>query len=368
MNQTILKQTPLQQKHLELGAKMVPFAGWNMPVQYPAGILEEHRHTRTQVSIFDICHMGEFRISGNGAAVALDAIFPRPVLSQKPGSCRYNFLLTESGTVIDDLIIYRLAEEEFYIVVNAGTREGDATCLQERLPRDINFSDESETTAKIDLQGPGSAAILAGLGLIKEDLPRYYHWIQTELENIPVLLSRTGYTGELGFEFYHPADASEELWDLLLSQPEVKPAGLGARDTLRLEMGYPLYGHELDLATTPLEAGFGPMLKWDNGREFTGASALRSSSPQKQLVGIELDGRRAARAGTEIHASGEKIGEVCSGTFSPSLEKAIALAYITANVPAEPGMKLELAVSRTMILGQIAELPFYQDGSVRKEI
>jgi len=364
-----LQQTPLAACHRELGARMVPFAGWEMPVQYPEGILAEHHHTRRQVSLFDICHMGEFRVRGRDVATALDRIFPRPVADQPVGACRYNFLLSEAGTVLDDLIIYRLADEEFYIVVNAGTRADDAACLRERLPATITFADESEATAKFDLQGPESAAVLLAAGLPKAELPNYYRWRRVTIAGVPVLLSRTGYTGELGFELYFPAAAAAQLWRMLLAIPPVRPAGLGARDTLRLEVGYPLYGHELDPETTPLEAGFGALIPLDRAdRDFIGAAALRAQAPRRRLVGIELDGRRAARAGTAVLLNGNRIGMISSGTFSPSLEKAIALAYIAADSALPAGAEIQLDAGRQPLSGRIAELPFYRNGSVRRQL
>ncbi len=361
-----LKITPLNGRHIALDARMVPFAGWNMPVQYPEGILAEHRHTRTHVSIFDIFHMGEFRVKGPGAAQELDRILARAVANQKPGTCRYNFLLTEKGTVIDDLIVYRISESEFYIVVNAGTRDGDAARLKELLPKSISFADESDATAKIDLQGPESADMLVGLGLERENLPLYYKWTNTEIAGIPCLLSRTGYTGELGFELYFDTGKSEKMWNLLLEQKNVKPAGLGARDTLRLEMGYPLYGHELNLETTPVEAGFGQLLKLEEKRNFIGAEILRNSQPAKKLVGIVLEGRRAAREGTEVLIDGQHAGKVSSGTFAPSLEKAVSMAYISTEFQFQLGKDVELVTGRTNINGKISEIPFYKGGTARK--
>jgi aminomethyltransferase len=360
-----IKNTPLFEKHRALNAKMVPFAGWNMPVQYSEGIIAEHNHTRNKVSLFDICHMGELRIKGTGAAEALEQIFPRSVISQTTGSCRYNFLLSDTGTVIDDLIIYRMDQDEFLIVVNAGTKDSDLIRLRELIPESIEIVDESACTAKLDLQGPESANTLEELGLTKEELPKYYKWINTSIAGVPVLLSRTGYTGELGFELYFNADFSEKIWDLLLDQSDVKPAGLGARDTLRLEMGYPLYGHEMDIETTPIEAGFKGMLNLEDNRNFPGAEDLKNIPVKKQLTGIVLEGRRAAREGTEIMIDGQIVGKVSSGAFSPSLGKAIAMGYFNSEVKITPETQVELAVGRGTIPGKIASMPFYRDSTVR---
>ncbi len=363
-----LRRTALYDSHASLGARMVPFAGWEMPVQYPEGIIAEHSHTRKLASVFDICHMGEFRVKGAGAAEALDGIFARPVLDQKPGSCRYSFLLTDQGTVIDDLIVYRIGAEEFFIVVNASTKDGDAERIRSLLPQGVSFADESDETAKIDLQGPASAGVLEQLGLDRKALPPYYGWIKTEIGGIPVLLSRTGYTGELGFEIYFNARHAAKIWELLLAQKDVKPAGLGARDTLRLEMAYPLYGHELNLSTTPVEAGFGKMLKLESGRNFPGAVALRNSRPKKNLAGVVLDGRRAAREGTEILHSGKPAGKVTSGAFGPSIGAAVALVYLDAGIPTAPGTELTLKTDRAELKGRVAELPFYRNATTRASI
>ncbi len=367
-NEDTLKNSPLLEEHLKLGARMVPFAGWNMPVQYSEGIIQEHKHTREQVSVFDICHMGEFRVSGKGSAKELDKLFPRNVVNQKIGSCRYNFLLTDQGTVIDDLIIYRIKEDEFFIVVNAGTKDNDAKYIKTMLPESILFQDESEETAKIDLQGPQSAEILINLGLNKDDLPNYYKWININIGGYKCLLSRTGYTGELGFELYISTQDAVNVWNLLLSQNNVKPAGLGARDTLRLEMGYPLYGHEMDIKTTPIEAGFGGMIKLDSDRSFCGKESLIKKEKQsngKYLIGIEFDGRRAAREGAEILFNDNIVGTVTSGTFSPSLQKAIAFAYINLEDNISINDTIKCKVGRSEIVGKRVALPFYKKGSVR---
>ena len=360
--------TPLCEEHIKLGAKMVPFAGWNMPVQYSEGIIAEHNYCRENVSLFDICHMGELRLTGEGVAEELDHIFPRLVSVQKNGSCRYNFLLNDKGGVIDDLIIYRMDDEEFYIVVNAGSKDADVARLKELLSDKISIVDESSDTAKIDLQGPKSGEVLNALGFDSSELPGYYKWIKVQIAGVDVLLSRTGYTGELGFELYFNADKAVDIWNLLLENPIVKPAGLGARDTLRLEMGYPLYGHEMDVNTTPMEAGFGGMIKISESRTFPGVDVLRSGKLNKQLVGIEIEGRRAARDGAEVLSDGVVVGKVTSGTFSPSLAKAIAFVSLSGDLDVVTGMKVELTVGRATLNGIVTELPFYKNSSVRVKL
>jgi len=361
----LLLETPLAAEHVALGAKMVPFAGWNMPVQYKEGILAEHQHTRTAVSLFDICHMGEFRLKGKGSAELLDRALARSVADQKEGSCRYNFLLNDQGGTIDDLIVYRISAEEFFIVVNASRREIDFKTLSGRLGKDVVLSDESDCTAKLDLQGPLSAEVLIRLGIPQDMLPKYYHFTKVNLFGTNVLLSRTGYTGELGFELYFDASLAVDFWRGILADAAVKPAGLGARDTLRLEMGYPLYGHELNEMTTPVEAGFGAMLKIDSSdRVFSGSAALRGRVPEKQLVGLVLEGRRAAREGTPVLLEGKKVGAVTSGTFAPSLGVAVAMAYVDADSAGSRSFSLDL--QKVVIQAENVPVPFYKKGTARK--
>jgi aminomethyltransferase len=344
-----------------MGARMVPFGGWNMPVQY-AGILAEHQHTRTAASLFDCSHMGQFRLRGPDLGSVLDALLPRRAGNQKIGTCRYNFLLNDRGTVIDDIIVYRMAEDEYYIVVNAGTRPGDAAHLQANLPDSIDFNDESDATVKLDIQGPKTREVLTALDYDVSGLPGYFKWTEAVVAGVPCLLSRTGYTGELGVELYSAAATSVQLWNAIVDVPEVEPAGLGARDTLRLEVGYPLYGHEMDLETTPIEAGFGGMLNLD--REFIGSAALQQP-PAKRLIGLRFEGRRAAREGAEISRGDQLIGHITSGSFAPSLNCAVAMAYIDAGTALETGETVQAAAGRKFIEGVVVGMPFYTDGTAR---
>ncbi len=360
-----IRQTPIRDCHQELDAKMAPFAGWQLPINYPGGILAEHRNTREGASIFDICHMGEIRIAGPGVAAALDRVLARAVGTQAVGSCRYNFLLNAEGGILDDLVSYRMAEEDYLLVVNAGTTAGDFAHLRAEIPAGVQVENLSDDMAKIDLQGPESARVLEALGIPAAELPKYFHWIQRTLgDDIPCIISRTGYTGELGYELYCRSELAIELWGLLLENENVEPAGLGARDTLRLEAGLPLYGHELSTDVTPLEAGFGAIVKLDDGRDFIGRDALLKKTPARRLIGIKLEGRRASRAGDAVlNEAGETIGTVTSGAFGPTLGYAVALALVQANT-AEVGAHLLLGASR--LAGEVVALPFYR-GSVRAE-
>lgn len=365
-----LNRTPLEGEHVALGARMVPFAGWNMPVQYTEGILAEHKHTREAASLFDICHMGEFVVRGIGSGMALDAILARTSSDLETGACRYNFLLDAEGRTLDDLIVYRMGPDEFFIVVNAGTRMNDAKEFRTRLPGSIVFLDRSNAVSKLDLQGPASAAVLVKLGLKLESLPRYYHWKRVFIDGVKCILSRTGYTGELGYELYFNPKHAVKMWKLLLSVEPVKPAGLGARDTLRLEMGYPLYGHELNADTTPVEAGFSSMLKLDAGRKFIGSDALCSAAPRKRLVGLELEGRRAAREGSVIVIDSKPAGKVSSGAFGPTVGKAVAMGFVDASLQGKSalGSQLEIDTGRGLVKATVVELPFHKGGSARKNI
>ncbi len=363
-----LLNTPLVDYHVALGARMAPFAGWNMPVQYSEGILAEHRHCRTAAALFDICHMGEFRVAGPQAAADLDRILARPVLDQAINTCRYNCLLNEHAGVLDDLIVYRFAEDEFFLVVNAGPRLHDAAWIQERLSPSTSFEDESDAIAKLDLQGPQSAAVLAELGLPIDRQPAYYRFLTLTLWGLPLLISRTGYTGERGFELYFPAAAAGQVWETILETPGVKPAGLGARDTLRLEMGFPLYGHEMDETITPVEAGFGAMLKLEKPREFIGSEVLRDpvrGRPRRRLFGFRLDSRRAARHGAAILVDGKQIGVVTSGAVAPSLDIAVAMGYVDAGFDLKPGDAVGLDAGKTVLSATVASTPFYTAGTAR---
>jgi len=360
-----LRRTPLFSAHRRLQARMGAFAGWNMPIRYPAGILAEHLHTRRAAALFDVCHMGRFRVTGPTAAADLDRLMPRPVLDQPVGSCRYNFLLNQDGMVRDDLLVYRMRDREFLLVVNAGPAAADAEWLRQNLADKTVFADESAATAKLDLQGPGAFAVLAEFGVDPGALPRYYRCGALSLCGHQIMISRTGYTGERGVEIYAAAAAAAELWQTLLGHPLVEPAGLGARDTLRLEMGYPLYGHELDLDTTPVEAGFARLVS-PKDRNFIGRAALARPA-RKRLTGFRLPGRRAARAGERVwDLDGNEIGQVSSGAFAPSLGYAVALGYLQGAEPAAGGTPVLLgAAPDKTIRAEVCRRPFYADGSVR---
>lgn len=354
-----LKTTPLTDWHKAKGAKMAPFAGYEMPIQYE-GIIAEHHHTRAQASAFDICHMGEFRLKGARARAALSGLVTQDLEALGPGRCRYGFLLSEAGGVLDDLIIYCLSDEEYMLVVNGSRAEHDFAWIADRLPDGLFFQDITEMTAKIDLQGPASRDVLQQAFGRDFSFLNYFSLAKCEFEDDPCIVSRTGYTGELGYEFYLREERAQNLWDLLLAQPQVKPAGLGARDTLRLEMGYPLYGQDLDAEHTPAEAGMEAFLK--SPADYVGkAGAL---TVRTRLIPLSVAGRRSARSHDPVLLpSGQPVGMVTSGSFAPSLGHSVALAYVDQDAAREKEFIIRAA--RADLEANRTELPFYKDGTAR---
>ncbi len=355
-------RTPLTSWHEGQGAKMAPFAGWLMPIQYE-GILAEHLHTRKHAGIFDICHMGEFRIEGPGATEALSRAVSHNLETLAPGKCRYGFLLTDKGGVLDDGIIYRFGPDSFMAVVNAACAPGDLATLRARLPESIKITDISAETGKVDLQGPDSLDVLEKvMGENFHDLG-YFSFRESTWQGVPVLVSRTGYTGELGYELYLPSEKTEAFWKALLADERVKPVGLGARDTLRLEAGLPLYGHDLDEEHTPAEAGMARMMTSQAdyvGKE--GAQAVR-----EVLVPLQIEGRRAARHGDVLALpGGEAVGRITSGSFAPSLGYVIAFAWVNAAHADKEDFVVR--ASRTELPAKKVEIPFYKEGTARKKL
>lgn len=355
-----LLKTPLCAWHESHGAKMAPFAGWNMPIQYE-GILAEHKHTRTSASVFDICHMGEFILSGPGIKEALMRAVSHSLAELAEGRCRYGFILTEQGGVIDDCIIYNLGSDSYMVVVNAARAEVDYQTLVSRLPG-LKVEDISAATAKIDLQGPLSVDVMEDF--LGEDLRGlgYFAFRDTVWKGTPLKVSRTGYTGELGYELYIDQSKAVALWEGLLADSRVKPAGLGARDTLRMEAGLCLYGHELDTEHTPVEAGLGIMMK--SQADYVGRSDL--DTVREKLLPLELDGRRAPHTGDKVLLGGEEVGRVTSGSFAPSLNRAIAFAWVKADRASAEAY--DIAAARATLSARVVGLPFYKGGTARTKL
>lgn len=354
-----LATTPLTDWHKENGAKMAPFAGFDMPVQYK-GIIVEHKHTRTKAGIFDICHMGEFKLTGAGAKDALNTIVSHDLETLSPGKCRYGFLLKESGGINDDLIIYCLAEDAYMLVVNGSCREKDFNHIKSNLPDSLDLIDVSDETGKIDVQGPESLDVLNDVLGKNWNHLKYFNFEETDCCGFSMIVSRTGYTGELGYELYLPADKALEIWKKLAADERVEPVGLGARDTLRLEIGYPLYGQDLDEEHTPKEAGAGFFLKKET--EYIGKSGL--AEVKESLIALAIEGRRTARHHDEVLLpGGEKTGVITSGSFGPSLGHCIALAYVRAEDADKDSFIVKTA--RVELEAKKVALPFYKDGTAR---
>jgi aminomethyltransferase len=358
-----LKSTPLSSDHATLGAKMAPFAGWNMPIQYQ-GILAETLHTRRACACFDICHMGEFLIRGDIERSGLDKIISGRMKNCALGSCRYSSILNENGGVIDDLIVYRKDREEWMIVVNAATIEKDKSHFLAHLSRDAEFHDLSGALGKIDLQGPLSRDVLKTVAPKAAGL-EYYTFMETDLLGKRNIVSRTGYTGELGFELYAPADRIASLWKKLLEDPRVKPAGLGSRDVLRLEMGYSLYGQDIDEDTTPLEAGLEKYI--DFNKDFIGKDALLKQKKEalpRSRVFFQTTSRRSPRHHHKITAGGPEIGTVTSGTFSPHGEKGIGMGFVTRPLKSED--RIFVGDATLKIEAVVCDKPFVRETSLKK--
>ena len=363
-----LLHTPLDAEHVALGARMVPFAGYAMPVQYPTGILTEHLWTRERAGLFDVSHMGQAALVGPDHATtarALEALVPADIVNLAPGRQRYTQLLNEEGGILDDLMVARpanpLQDGELLLVVNASTKEADYAHMQARLPSGVELR-RFDDRALLALQGPAAEAALAALAPEVATMG-FMAVTQTMLAGIPAHVSRSGYTGEDGYEISVPADRAVELWRTLLDDADVKPIGLGARDSLRLEAGLCLYGHDIDETTSPIEAG----LTWsiqkrrrtDGG--FPGAARIQrelADGPARVRVGLKPEGRAPAREGTPIATpDGREVGVVTSGGFGPTVNGPIAMGYVAPEVSA-PGTELHLMVRGKALPARVAAMPF----------
>jgi aminomethyltransferase len=357
---TANKRTPLYDAHRALGARIVPFAGWDMPVQYK-GILEEHAAVRNAAGLFDVSHMGEIHLTGPGAVASVERLVTCPVASLRPGRVRYGLLCNEEGGVVDDVTVYRLAEDALFLCVNASNIEKDYRWIVRHAGADARVEDRSDRTGLLALQGPASTAILATLATLPPGLKRF-GFAEADVAGARALVSRTGYTGSDGYELYLDAGATRRVWDALLAAGAplgLQPCGLGARDTLRLEAALPLYGHELDDTTSPLEAGLARFVKREAGG-FLGAEAIerRAKEPAtRALVGFVLDERGVARGEYPILRGGERIGVVTSGAPSPTLQKSIGLGYVGPAFAA-PGTSIEIGIRERAIAAHVVPTPF----------
>lgn len=359
-----LKETPLAGRHRALGALMAPFGGWDMPIQYE-GILAEHRACREKAALFDICHMGEFLYRGDIGGGGLEDVFTFSVASIPVGRSRYGFLLNERGGIVDDLIVFRIAPDEAMIVVNAATAPNDFAVIGSRLTGAARFDDISAATGKLDVQGPLSRDVLMSLlGREVAALP-YFRFAKIDVLGSEAIVSRTGYTGELGYEIFLPAEKTVELWDRLLEYPSVKPAGLGARDLLRLEVGYSLYGNDLDGTITPLEAGLDAFVDFD--KRFVGKEALLAQKAEglsRVKAAFRVGSRRSPRHHYEIWSGESRVGTVTSGAFSPMLGCGVGIGLVDPSAAA-PGSPLTIRHEAVRMDATVCPLPFYGGGSLR---
>ncbi len=357
------KRTPLYERHLELGARMIEFGGWEMPVQY-SGILEEHRAVREKAGLFDVSHMGEIQVSGKDALSFLRYMLTNDPANLAIGQAQYTFLCLPTGGVIDDLITYRLGETDYMLVVNAANIEKDHAWLADHATDNVTVTNVSDAKGLLSLQGPRAVDILRPLTDVDLSQLAYYHATTGQVTGIPTFIARTGYTGEDGFELMVDTAYVVELWDTLLEvghQHGLIPVGLGARDTLRLEAAMPLYGHELDENINPLEAGLDRFVKLDK-EDFIGREALlaiKEKGPTRRLVGFEMMGRGIARQGYEIRHGDRSVGVVTSGTYAPYLNKAIGMGFVSAELT-KPGTRLEIVIRRKPIPAQVVKRPFYK--------
>ncbi len=362
-----LKQTPFHKVHVALGAKMVPFAGFEMPVQYPTGITAEHNAVRQKCGLFDVSHMGEFLITGPQALEFVNHVTTNNVAALAINQVHYSGILNMRGTFEDDCLVYRFADH-IMMVVNASNKDKDFAHISQQLHKfDAKLEDISDSIALLALQGPEAQKILQPLTDVQLEPIGYYHFNVGTVAGCPnIIVSRTGYTGEDGFELYFDVKHADAIWNALMATGQVLPVGLGCRDSLRLEMGMALYGNDIDDTVTPLEANLQWLVKMKKG-DFVGRGALEAQKalgiPQK-LVGFTIAEKSFPRHGYKVFVNGAPSGEVRSGTMSPSVGIAIGTAYVPTE-HAKPGNTLEVEIRDKRLLGTIVELPFYKNGTHR---
>lgn len=367
---SVPKKTPLHGEHVALGGKMVPFAGFSMPVQYPSGITAEHNAVREACGLFDVSHMGELIVRGPQALALVQKVAVNDASTLDVGQAQYSAMCLETGGVVDDLIVYRF-EDRYMLVVNAANIEKDrAWVTKHTAGLDVEVENRSDDTALLALQGPEAREVLRRLASLDVDDVAYYRFAEGEVAGVPAVISGTGYTGEDGFELYVASDGAAELWRALLeegAEAGIRPAGLGARDSLRLEVGYALYGNDLDEEHTPLEAGLGWITKLDKG-DFIGREALaaqKESGVERKLVGLRLTGRGFPRPGYDIVTGDDIVGRVTSGTVSPTLGYGIALGYVPTAL-SKPDTELRIDARGRLVDAVVQRPPFYTEGSIKR--
>ncbi|AFM01698.1 MULTISPECIES: glycine cleavage system aminomethyltransferase GcvT [Desulfitobacterium] len=361
---TNLKRTPLYEKHQQLGAKLIDFGGWEMPVQY-AGVLEEHKTVRSKAGLFDVSHMGEVELKGKDSLAFLQYILTNDVSRIQDNQIQYSPMCAPDGGVVDDLLVYRYSQEHFLIVVNASNTDKDFAWMQDKAQGfEIHLENRSEDFAQLALQGPLAEKILQKLTRLDLSQIKYYWFTHGEVDGVLCLISRTGYTGEDGFEVYLPPDHAPRMWDRILAvgaEEGVQPIGLGARDTLRFEARLPLYGNELGSDITPLEAGLGFFVRLEK-EHFVGKEALSAQKEKgipRKLVGLEMIERGIARSHYPLQKVGKEIGFITSGSFSPTLNKNIALGLIPPEY-AQIGETLDVIIRGKAVKARIIPSQFYK--------
>ena len=364
-----LRRTPCWEQHKALGGKMVPFAGYEMPVQYPAGITAEHQAVRTGVGLFDVSHMGEFEVTGPDRNAFVNRVTCNDVSALEPGQVQYSAILTPEGTFVDDCTVYRF-DDKLMIVVNASNREKAwKHIVDQKGGINVRLRDISDDIGLLALQGPKAEATAQGLTETNlADLP-YYHHTSGRIAGVDCFISRTGYTGEDGFELYCRAQDTAKLWDALVAAG-AQPIGLGARDSLRLEMAYALYGNEIDDTITPLEAGLAWIVKLDKGAPFTGDDALRRQKEHgvtRRMVGFRLLEKGFPRHGYPVWYDGRRVDIVRSGTVSPSTGEAIGTTYLPV-AGAKTGTRFEVEIRGQRVPAEVVARPFWKQGSAKKKV
>lgn len=366
MSEATLKKTPLNAIHRESGGKMVDFGGWDMPVQYKAGVIEEHNATRTRAGLFDVSHMGEIWVEGPDAISFVDSITSNDVTKLADGQAHYSTLPNEKGGVVDDLLVYRFGPEKLLLVVNAGTTEKDWAWIESRKGNaNVELTNASADYCQIAVQGPKATEILQRLTETDLSAIKYYWFTTGEVDGVEAIISRTGYTGEDGFEVYAAADKAEQLWNKIMLTGEAEaiiPCGLAARNTLRLEAAMSLYEHELSDDISPLEAGLGWITKLNKESDFVGKDALlklKADGIQRKVVGFEMTEPGIGRDGFDVYINGEKAGYVTSGSPAPFLKKNIGLAFVPVDF-ANPGQEIKIDIRGKQVAAKIVPTPFYK--------
>ncbi|MCC7431440.1 glycine cleavage system aminomethyltransferase GcvT [bacterium] len=359
-----VKRLALTSLHEGLGAKMVNFGGFLMPVQYKNGIIHEHKVVRSSVGVFDVSHMGEVVVSGENAFDFVQKITVNDVSKLVNGQVQYSAMCYENGGIVDDLLVYKMAENKFFLVINAGNRDKDISWMKQHLPKNVDFQDVGDDYTLLAVQGRNAEKTIQKLTETNLSKINYYFFVEGKIAGMESIISRTGYTGEDGFELYFQTKHSQEVWDKLFEAGKefgIEPIGLGARDSLRMEMKMALYGNDIDQTTNPVEAGLGWITKLDKSN-FIGREALlkvKEEKPKRNLVAFVVDSKRVARQHTKIFANGVEIGEVTSGNYSPSLDKNIGIGFVKSEF-SKVGTMLEVEIGANFYKAEVVKPPFYK--------